>query len=96
MTRLDRTVQAIAEIAETRDDEFLLVEAAIDDRRVDDDVGMVPLDERDALGCGDDAHDAHAFGARAPEHIERRDRSSCACAIRPGRRDIRNTALPSS
>ena len=74
---LKRAVQSIAEIAETRHDVLLRVQLPIDDGRVDDDVRMLPLDERHAFGRGDDADDPDA---RAPA---RASRSSAATALPP-------------
>src|SRR4029077_4219551 len=53
--RSDRSVEAIAEVAEAGDDVLLRVELAIDDRREDVDVRMLPLDERHTLGRRHDA-----------------------------------------
>src|SRR2546422_7141401 len=65
--QLDRAVQTIAEVAEPGDDEFVRVELAIDDGRVDLDVGMMLLDERHALRRGDDAGHADRLRAGARE-----------------------------
>ena len=91
-THLQRAVEPIAEVAEAGDDELVRVEPAIDDRRVDVDVGMVPLDERDAFGRRDDADDAdgrarrRAAAGRAPRRRCRRSRASDRSSARSCRR----------
>ena len=56
---------------------FCAFELAVDDRRVDVDVGMMLLDQRDAFGRGDDADHADRAGAGALS------RSSAATALPP-------------
>ena len=51
---------------------FCAFELAIDDRSVDVDVGMMPLDQRDPFGRRDDADHADDAGAGALQQIERR------------------------
>jgi 5-methylthioadenosine/S-adenosylhomocysteine deaminase len=70
--RMKRSVQAIAEIAESRHDELVLVETAIDNRSVDGNVGMMAFDESDALRRRDDADDTDVGGAGGAQKIERR------------------------
>src|SRR4029453_15626725 len=72
-------VEPVPEIAKTRNDELMVVQSFIDDRRVDMNIGMMLLDERKALRCGDDAD--HPDGARACalQEVERGDGASPRC-----------------
>src|SRR5580765_2438206 len=47
---LDRSVEAIAEVSQPRNDVLLGVELAVDDRRIDFDSRMMPLDDGDPFG----------------------------------------------
>src|ERR1700687_3423399 len=73
---LHRAVKPIAEIAEPGHDVLVLVQLAVDHRRVDVGARMMPFDERDAFRGGDDADDPDGSCARALEHVERGDRAS--------------------
>ena len=60
-----RPVQSIAEVPQPWQDELVLVQSPVDCRRVDLDIRMLLLDQRDPFRRGDDAD--HANGA--PEGI---------------------------
>src|SRR5689334_25186481 len=70
---LRRSVETIAEIAQSWHDVFVVVEPLVDDGCVDVNVRMMTLDERDALRRRDDADDADGGGAGPRQEIERRD-----------------------
>ena len=55
---------------------FCAFSSSIDDRRVDRDVGMMLLDQRDAFRRRDDADHADVVRAGLLQQIERRDRAA--------------------
>src|SRR5262245_31427804 len=56
--QLNSAVEAIAEITESGDDVFVIVETTIDDRSVDRDLGIMLLDRSDPFRSRDNTHDA--------------------------------------
>src|SRR5262245_6231723 len=71
--RLFRAVQAVACVAEAREDVALLVQAPVDGRDHDANVGMLAVHSFDALGRGDERDESHGRRARS---LHRLDRSS--------------------
>src|SRR5205814_530621 len=59
-----RPVEAVAGVAESRDDEAALVQSAVDGGAHDVHVPMLPVHFLDPRRGGDDAHQRHRLGAR--------------------------------
>src|SRR6476620_7293486 len=70
------SVESITEIAEARHDEFVGVQAGVDNRREHVHVRVVALDECDAFGRRDDANHSHLAGTGLAEQIEGGDRTA--------------------
>ena len=62
--------QPVAEVAQTRQDELPLVEAAVDGRGVDRHVGRRRLEAGDPLGSGHDRQEAHATRAQLGQPLD--------------------------
>ena len=75
---LDRAVEPVAEVAEARQDEALLVELAIEGGREDRDVGMVGREPLDALGGGDHADERDRSGGGVRLDVGERRRAASA------------------
>ena len=89
-----RSRTAVAEVTQARHDELVRVEALVDDRRVDVDVGMMLFDERDAFGRGDDADHPHVVAAGAAYEIERGDGAPAGRQHRIDHQDERAAQVP--
>src|SRR5512132_4016338 len=71
-----RAIEAISEITESRQDELLRVQLAIDHGREDGDARMRGFDRREALRRRDDADQADVFHAGLLEQRDGGDRAS--------------------
>ncbi len=64
-----RAVQAVAEVAEAGQDEFVRVQAAIHHRSIDNDIRIVLVDEREPFRGGNNAHEPDGACARFSKQV---------------------------